>query len=146
MPLLVLLVALAGCFGGGDDSDGGSSPGTGADGATLGMPGTATKNTTRVETSDPAQAAAAIARAVYPGKGPRTVVLADARDWRAALTASVLSGSPLRAPVLLASGSEMPGPTRAALEALEPAGSPDAGGAQVVRVGDVPRPEGLKSA
>jgi hypothetical protein len=145
-PLLILVVALAGCFGGGDDSDGGSPSGGGADAATLGIPGTATKNTTRVESSDPAQAAAAIARAVYPGKRPRAVVLADAEDWRAALTASVLSGSPLRAPVLLGSGSEMSDTTRDALEALKPTGSPDAGGAQVVRVGDVPRPEGLKTA
>ena len=52
--------------------------GGGADAATLGFPGTATKNTTRVETSDPTQAAAAIARAVYPGKRPSAVVLADA--------------------------------------------------------------------
>jgi hypothetical protein len=145
-PLLVLVVALAGCFGGGDDSDDSAPPGGGADAATLGFPGTATKNTTRVDTSDPAQAAAAIARAVYPGQRPRAVVLADAGDWRAALTASVLSGSPLRAPVLLASGSEMPDATRDALEALKPTGSPDAGDAQVVRVGDVPRPEGLKTA
>jgi hypothetical protein len=145
-PLLVLVVALAGCFGGGDDGNSGSSPGSGAGTADPGMPGTATKNTTRVETSDPAQAAAAIARAVFPGKPPRAVVLADAKDWRTALTASVLSGSPLRAPVLLGSGTELSGATRDALDALKPTGSPDAGGAQVVRVGDVPRPEGLKTA
>jgi hypothetical protein len=147
LPLLVLVVALAGCFGGGDDDrDDGTSSGGGADAATLGFPGTATKNTTRVETSDPAEAAAAIARAVHPGTRPEAVVLADEKDWRSALTASVLAGSPLRAPVLLTDGAEMPDATRAALESLRPTGSPDAGGAQVVRVGDVPRPEGLKAA
>jgi hypothetical protein len=147
LPLLALVVAFAGCFGGNDDDrDDGTSPGGGADAITLGIPGTATKNTTRVETSDPIQAAAAIARAVYPGSRPAAVVLADVNDWRAALTASVLAGSPLRAPVLLTDGAEMPDATRAALEALRPTGSPDAGGAQVIRVGDVPRPEGLKAA
>ena len=146
LPLLVL-VALTGCLGGGDDDrDDGSSPGGGADAATLGFPGTATKNTTRVESAEPAQAAAAIARAVYPGSRPEAVVLADGENWQAALTASVLAGSPMRAPVLLSDGAEMPEATRAALEALRPTGSPDAGGAQVIRVGDVPRPEGLKAA
>jgi hypothetical protein len=72
-------------------------------------------------------------------------VLADSGDWRTALTASVLAGSPLRAPILLAKGSDMPEPTRDALEALRPSGSADAGGAQVVRVGVVPRPAGLKA-
>ena len=145
-PLLVLVLACAGCFGGGDDSsDHGSAPAGGPDAATLGIPGTATKNTTRIDSADPTQAAAAIARAVYPGKRPTAIVLADSGDWRGALTASVLAGSPLRAPVLLADGAEMPGATRDALEALRPSGSAEAGGAQVVRVGDVPRPEGLKA-
>jgi hypothetical protein len=141
---LILAVALAGCFGGDDDDGGGSSPGGGADAATLGFPETATKNTTRVDSTNSVQAAAAIARAVFPGSRPEAVVLADSRSWQAALTACVLSGSPIRAPVLLAGGDELPDATRAALEALRPTGSPDAGGAQVVRVGDVPRPQGLK--
>jgi hypothetical protein len=145
LALLVLVFALGGCFGGGDDSDGGTSRGGGADDATLRFPETATKNTTRVDAADAAQAAAAIARAVYPGSRPKAVVLADERSWQAALTASVLAGSPMRAPVLLTHGPEMPEATRTALEALRPTGSPDAGGAQVVRVGDVPRPEGLKA-
>lgn len=140
---LVLLVALTGCFGSGDDDKAGT---TGTNGpATLGIPATATKNTTRIDTADPAQAAAAVARAVYPGKGPPTVVLADSGDWRTALTASVLAGSPLRAPILLAHGQDLSAATRDALEALRPAGSADAGGAQIVRVGDVPRPAGLKA-
>jgi hypothetical protein len=144
--LLILVLALAGCFGGGDDSsDRGSASGSGSDAANPNMPTEATKNTTRVDSADPAVSAAAIARATYPGKGPGTVVLADGGDWRGALTASVLSGSPLRAPVLLSDGTDMPDATSDALEALGPGGSADAGGAQVVRVGDVPRPAGLKA-
>jgi hypothetical protein len=142
----VLAVAVGGCLGGDDDGGDGAPAGEGPDAVTLGFPGTATKNTTRVETSDPVRAAAAIARAVYPGSRPQAVVLADMGDWRVALTASVLASSPVRAPVLLTDGAEMPDATRAALEALRPSGSPDAGGAQVVRVGDVPRPEGLRVA
>jgi hypothetical protein len=86
-----------------------------------------------------------VARAVFPGTRPQAVVLADGGDWRAAIAASVLSGSPLRAPVLLGDGEELPEATRAALEALRPSGSAEAGGAQLVRIGNVARPSGLKS-
>lgn len=141
---LVLVLALTGCLGG-DDGDDASLPAGEADAATLGFPVLATKNTTRVDSPSPVASAAAIARAVYPGTRPEAVVLADGSDWRTALTASVLAGSPLRAPVLLTDGDEMPEPTRDALEALRPTGSAAAGGAQVVRVGGVPRPEGLRT-
>ena len=143
--LLVVPFALAGCLGGGDDDDDGSPVSADADAPTLGFPATATKNTTRVDAADSVQAAAAIARAVYPGTRPEAVVLVDRGDWRAAVAASILAGSPLRAPVLLSDGKDLPEPTRTALEALRPSGSADAGGAQVVRVGDVARPSGLRA-
>ncbi len=47
--------------------------------------------------------------------------------------------------MLLGQGSDLPDATSAALEALAPSGSKPAGGAQVVRVGDVARPKGLKT-
>jgi hypothetical protein len=53
---------------------------------------------------------------------------------------------PVRAPLLLAHGDELPEATSAALERLSPTGSGVLGGAQVVRVGDVPRPAGLRAA
>jgi hypothetical protein len=143
--LLVVPLALSGCFGGGDDDADDSTRSADLDSPTLGFPATATKNTTRVDASEPAQAAAAIARAVYPGTRPKAVVLADAGDWRAAIAASILAGSPLRAPVLLTDGKDLPDSSRAALEALRPTGSAEAGGAQIVRVGDVTRPSGLRA-
>jgi hypothetical protein len=115
----------------------------------LGFPLFATKNTTRVGGADPVADAAAVARAVYPGTSPmsrpRAVTLVDAADWRAAVAASVLMADPIRAPILLGDGEDLPGATSAALEALAPAGAEKAGGAQVIRVGDVARPKGLKS-
>jgi len=115
----------------------------------LGFPGFATKNTTRVGGADPVADAAAVARAVYPGGAPgttpRAVVLADLNDWQAGLAASVLMSDPLRAPLLLADGGNLPAASKEALDALAPTGASELGGAQVVRVGDVPAPAGYRS-
>lgn len=116
----------------------------------LGFPGFATKNTTRVGGADPTADAAAVARAVYPGGAPgtrpRAVVLADRRDWQAALAASVLMSAPLRAPLLLADGGSLPSASSDALDALAPTGASELGGAQIVRVGDAPAPAGYRSS
>jgi hypothetical protein len=118
----------------------------------LGFPAFATKNTTRVGGADPIADAAAVARAVYPGGSegvpasrPRAVVLADQRIWQAGLAAAVLMSDPLRAPLLLSDGSDMPAASAEALEALAPTGSSELGGAQVVRVGNAPAPGGYRS-
>src|SRR5262249_23853007 len=47
--------------------------------------------------------------------------------------------------ILLSNGPELPDATRDALAALQPRGAKDAGGAQVIRVGDVARPAGLRT-
>lgn len=115
----------------------------------LGFPAFATKNTTRVGGADAIADAAAVARAVYPGDAPgarpRAVVLADQRVWQAALAASVLMSDPLRAPVLLSDGGDLPAASSDALEALAPTGASELGGAQIVRVGDAPAPGGYRS-
>jgi len=117
--------------------------------AELGFPVFATKNTTRVGGADPIADAAATARAVFPAVTPATrpkvVALVDGHDWRTAIAASALMADPIRAPMLLSDGRRMPSATQEALDALAPTGSEPAGGAQVVRVGDVPRPDGLKT-
>lgn len=117
--------------------------------ADLGFPVFATKNTTRVAGADAVADAAAVARAVFSGGSPqarpRAVALADARDWRAAVAASALMAPPLRAPLLLSSGTTMPDATRTALDALKPTGSKAAGDAQIIRIGNVPRLAGLRS-
>jgi putative cell wall binding repeat protein len=116
----------------------------------LGFPAFATKNTTRVGGADSVANAAGTARAVYPGSSaatrPQVVALVDARDWRIGVAAAVLAGTELRAPLLLSNGSALPSASEDALTALAPTGSKAAGGAQVIRVGDVARPAGLKAA
>jgi ell wall binding domain 2 (CWB2) len=116
----------------------------------LGFPTFATKNTTRVGGADPVADAAAVARAVFPGGGapggrPRAVVLADQRSWQSALAAAVLMSSPLRAPLLLSDGGELPAASAEALGQLAPTGARELGGTQVVRVGDAPAPGGYRS-
>jgi hypothetical protein len=153
---LAALLVTAGC---GKDETAPQPPGdtpslgaSGDDDAAAKGPGFAdfaTKNTTRVAGADPIADAAAIAQAVFPGEAssarPPAVVLADTGSWEAAIAASVLMARPVRAPVLLADDGDLPAATTAALERLRPTGSGVLGRAQVIRVGAVPEPTGLRA-
>jgi hypothetical protein len=156
--LACLLAALAAVACGRDDPTGPGlvdedRPGVGVKSdepsADLGFPFLATKNTTRIAGADPIADAAGVARAVFPATSdetrPNAVVLIDARDWRAGIAGAVLASTPVRAAVLLSNGPELPGATRDALAALRPTGANVPGGAQVIRVGDVARPAGLRT-
>ncbi len=116
----------------------------------LGIPALATGNTTRVNGADPVADAAGVALAVYPsaaqGSHPAVVTLAPTGDWQAAIASSVLMAPPLHAPVLLSGPRTLPAATAQALSILSPAGSGAAGGAQLIRVGPVPSPTGMRSA
>jgi hypothetical protein len=98
-----------------------------------------TRNTTRVGGADPAVDAASVARVVYqgltPSSRPEAVVVVNERNWPAALSASVLAGAPLGAPILFATGSSLPEVSLKALEAMHPTGAPALGGAQVIQIG-----------
>jgi hypothetical protein len=115
----------------------------------LGFPTTATKNTTRVPGADPVADAAGVAIAVYPsaagGTHPTAVTLAPTDDWQAAIASSVLMSSPIRAPILLSGPTSLPSATKDTLKSLAPTGAGSIGGAQVIRIGDVPTPSGLKT-
>ena len=84
--------------------------------------------------------AAGVAQAVFPratrDTRPRAVALVDTADWRVAVSAAQLMAAPLRAPLLFSDGGELPGATEQALGRLIPTGAEEAGGAQVIRVGD----------
>ena len=116
--------------------------------ANLGFPEFATKNTTRVPGSGPTQIASAVLRAVYPdpARRPAAITLVDAGDWRVAVAAAALMAPPVNAPVLFTNGTDLPEATRSTLRALAPQGSAAAGNAQVIRVGNVAQPSGLKSS
>jgi hypothetical protein len=118
--------------------------------AQLGFPYLATKNTTRIPGNDPISDAAAVALATFPstlpGTHPTAVALAPTGDWQAALASASLMAPPFRAPALLSTPSSLPTATANALKLLAPTGDHAAGGAQVIRVGDVPTPKNEKTA
>jgi hypothetical protein len=156
VPPLRLLAALALC-GGALTACGKGSHAGGARSAAAGVPapdargvaGISTKNTTRLGGTDPADDAAAVARAVYPGFTPATrpqaVVIVDRGDWPAALAASSLASAPLAAPLLYADGETLPEVSEQALRAMRPIGAATLGGVQAITVGDsVAAPAGYK--
>jgi hypothetical protein len=117
----------------------------------LGFPSSATRNTVRVGGSDTVADAAGVAGALYPATSesdrPTAVVLVDKDDWATAISASVLVGRPIGAPILLTDGGDLPAVTKDVLDRLQPKGSDLSKDAQVIRVGpDVARPDGYKTA
>ena len=117
----------------------------------LGFPSTATRNTVRVGGADPASDAAGVASALYPATSdsdrPTAVVLVDQDDWVTGIAASVLTGSPIGAPILLTDGDDLPPVTEDVLKRLNPKGSDLSKDAQVIRIGaDTARPAGFKTA
>ncbi len=117
----------------------------------LGFPSSATRNTVRVGGGDAAADAAGVASALYPATGdadrPTAVVLVDQDDWVTGIAASVLSGRPIGAPILLTDGSKLPSVTDDVLTRLKPTGSDLSRDAQVIRIGaDTARPDGFKTA
>lgn len=148
------LATLGGCSLGDDSS---RPPQLGAESsdkevsAKLGFPAAATRNTLRVGGGDAAADAAGVARALFPATAkssrPTAVVLVDRDDWQGAVAASVLSGSPIGAPMLLTEGGDVPPVTRDTLERLKPKGSALSNDAQAIRIGrDAGRPDGFRSA
>lgn len=148
--VLLASVLLAGAGGCGKSAPpGGAGAGSGAPTAVPGQRGAAalaTKNTTRLGGSTPAEDAAAVALAVYPGltaaTRPQTVVLVDEGDWPAALAASTLAGRPLHAPILYTSARGLPRASSDALAAMGPAGAASLAGAQAIAVGAAQLPAG----
>jgi hypothetical protein len=117
-------------------------------GNVLGFPVLATKNTTRVAGADPVQDAAAVAAAVYPaidGRQPQAVTLVDKEDWRGGFASAALMAPPLRAPILLTDGDDLPAVTSDALELLKPTGAPLARRMQVFKIGKAATPGDLRT-
>jgi hypothetical protein len=115
----------------------------------LGYPSFATNNTTRVGGSDAATTAAGVALAVFPStkvaQRPAAVTLIDESDWQAAVAAAVLMSAPVRAPLLVSAGGDLPDPTSQALGALDPKGSSATDKTQAFVIGSAAAPDGLRT-
>lgn len=115
----------------------------------LGYPSFATNNTTRVGGSDPATTAAGVALAVFPAakvaQRPAAVTLVDEGEWQAAVSASVLMAEPVRAPLLVSSGGDLPDPTSQALATLSPQGNAATEELQAFVIGGAAVPDGLRT-
>jgi hypothetical protein len=115
----------------------------------LGYPSFATNNTTRVGGSDAATTAAGVALAVFPSakvaQRPAAVTLVDEDDWHGAVAAAVLMSAPVRAPLLVSSGGDLPDPTSQALDALDPQGSSATDKTQAFVIGNAAAPDGLRT-
>jgi hypothetical protein len=115
----------------------------------LGFPLVATRNTTRVGGPDPASDAAAVALATHPPtpNAPpiEAAIVVGEGDWQAGLAASVLTGPPLRLPLLVGTAGGLSDTTAQALAQLDPRGGSGPADVAVYSVGDVPPPPGRKT-
>jgi len=161
MPASILLalsaLLLAGCSLG-DGGGGGPTFATeGGDSSSLeglerfSLLSLATANTTRLGGADPADDAAGVSVATFPGTSeaarPSAVMLVEQDNWQGAVAGSVLSGRPIGAPMLVSDGDELPDVSQAALEQLDPKGSDLSRDAQVIKLGsDPPTPEDFRTA
>lgn len=144
-------LALTGCFNNNDSSSQQEGHNTGVgqqEGTTQSQPATAvkspwlaSKNTTRINTNDPAEAAAVISQTLWMATSddnrPGGVVLANPQDWQTTLASADLIHHPNNGPVLFVNKEGIPDVTLNELKRLKPKGVEMNSGVQVVLVGDL---------
>jgi hypothetical protein len=112
----------------------------------LGYPVVATRNTTRIDGTDPVEISLAAALAAYPTTGPGTpppaVSIVSAEDWQAGIVAAGFSSQPIGSPILLAPSGKLSEDGLSVVEQLDPTGSPTTGLAEVFTFGEVAPPSG----
>jgi hypothetical protein len=137
---LVLGTTLAGCQIGNKtaNTDAATNP---KDGANVTMPWVGTKNTTRINTSDPAEAAVLVSRTLWAARTdsntPSSVVLTDVSNWQIAAVSTDLIHHPSNGPVLFFDKEAVPTATLDELKRLNPKGAEGNEGIQLVIVGPV---------
>ncbi|OXM15492.1 ArsR family transcriptional regulator [Paenibacillus herberti] len=104
----------------------------------ISMPWIATKNTTRINTASPVEAAVLVSRTLWPAQSkasrPGAVILADPTDWASAAAAAHLIHHPHNGPVLYVTGESIPSATLQELQRLQPTGVKGSG-VQVILTG-----------
>lgn len=107
--------------------------------AAVSTPWIGTKNTTRINTSDPIEAAVLVSRtlwtAVTGSNRPASVVLTDVSNWQIAAVSADLIHHPSNGPVLFFEKDRVPEATLEELQRLKPAGAEGNDGIQIIIVG-----------
>ncbi|WP_313641357.1 cell wall-binding repeat-containing protein [Paenibacillus sp.] len=133
---LLLSAVLAGCQS--SDKAPSESDKQGAT-SSLDQPWIATKNTTRINTSDPIEAAVIVSQTLWTAKTknnrPSSVVLTDVSNWQIAAVSADLIHHPNNGPILFTTKDGVPEVTLAELKRLNPLGAEGNNGVQVVLVG-----------
>ncbi|OKP94923.1 cell wall-binding repeat-containing protein [Paenibacillus sp. P46E] len=135
---IFLGVALAGCSTANNSRS--ASTDTPSQSA-VSIPWIATKNTTRINTSDPIQAAVLVSQSLWTAETknnrPSSVVLTDVSSWQIAAVSTDLIHHPNNGPVLFITKEGIPEATLTELKRLKPMGAESNDGVQVVLVGTV---------
>ncbi|MGN7759816.1 cell wall-binding repeat-containing protein [Paenibacillus sp. 22594] len=135
---LSLGAALAGCAAGNNSPS--ASTDTPSQSA-ISIPWIATKNTTRINTSDPIQAAVLVSQSLWTAETennrPSSVVLTDVSSWQIAAVSTDLIHHPNNGPVLFITKEGIPEATLMELRRLKPMGAVSNDGVQVVLVGPI---------
>ncbi|ULO05023.1 cell wall-binding repeat-containing protein [Paenibacillus sp. 19GGS1-52] len=133
---LLLSAVLTGCQAGKETStaanDSSAKP-------SIDIPWIATKNTTRINSSDPIQAAVLVSQTLWSAQTknntPSSVVLTDLSNWQIAAASTDLIHHPSNGPVLYVTPDGIPEATLKELKRLNPLGAAGNNEVQVVLVG-----------
>ncbi|MEK3982609.1 cell wall-binding repeat-containing protein [Paenibacillus sp. FSL K6-3166] len=133
---LLLSAVLAGCQSSNNAPSGSDKK---ASISSVDQPWIATKNTTRINTSDPTEAAIIVSQTLWTAQTknnrPSSVVLTDVSHWQIAAVSADLIHHPNNGPILFTTKEGVPEATIAELKRLNPLGAEGNNGVQVVLVG-----------
>lgn len=105
------------------------------------LPWIATKNTTRINSSDPVEAAVLASRTLWTATNdnnrPGSVVIVSSDQWQIAAASADLIHHPSNGPILFVNDDGVPETTLNELKRLKPTGSKSNDGIQVIAVGKI---------
>jgi hypothetical protein len=104
-------------------------------------PWIASKNTTRVNTDNPQEAAVIVSQSLWMANSednrPGSIILTDPENWQNALVSADLIHHPSNGPILFVNKDGIPEVTANEMERLQPTGVESNNGVQVILVGDL---------
>lgn len=105
------------------------------------VPWIASKNTTRINTDDPIEAAVLVSRTLWMATNednrPGSIILTSADHWQNTVVSADLIHHPSNGPILFVQQDGIPEATAKELKRLNPKGVESNGGVQVILVGDL---------